>query len=595
MQKHIHRVAAFVGLAISWMIAAPALGQPAGTVEQVIELKPGWNAIYLRVEPTNRDIRSVFSNLPIASIWRWIPDETGAEFVEDPAEGLENIDGWFAWFPEPRPEAFLSNLYRIDPNTAYLVEVEGNESHEIAIEGRPKHRSQHWESDAFTLTGLPVSEIAPPTFEEYFETSNAHIGQPVYRLDPDGTWHEVDKSSTAIRDGEAYWIHTRGNSRFQGKMGLILDQGDSLEYSAALTEVTFVLRNRSGRDSSFMIRRLNGTTLPMAYLYEDPETGQSDWPFLQNQLVVPAPEGENLQMTFAVLREQFGRSRMEQVFEITDESGQRILLHAGGNTIQPISEAATERSKGSKTMRNDAGLMDSHDEIVSYAGLWVGSIKIDAVSESQQGGVEPTPVRDAFSQRVIIHVDSSGQARLLKDVIQMWEDGTTAPSSIDPDLNEVEEPGRYVLLTDKSLIALYSGAVNRGGRQVGLRYSTVAYDFPDIEQEFSGAFGPGEQLSTTLVVDPEMPTNPFQHRFHPDHDNLDAQFLNFEQEAYQVTRDIRLVFTTEDPEGREPPGWGDSLLGGEFEGAISGLHRNTIFTSGTFRLRRVSAVPVLNQ
>lgn len=594
MFRSMKRITLLAGLALSWLVTATAFGQQAGSVEQTIQLEPGWNAIYLRIEPNNRDIRSVFSNLPIASIWRWIPDEAGAEFIEDPSEGLENIDGWFAWFPEPRPEAFLSNLFRIDANTAYLVEVEGNESHEIVIEGRPRVRSQRWEPDAFTLTGLPVSETTPPTFQEYFETSAAHTGQPVFRLDPDGTWQEVDKASTPIKDGEAYWIHTRGNSRFRGRMGLVLDQGDSLEYSAALTEVTFVLRNRSGRDGTFLIRRLNGTSLPMAYLYEDPETGQTDWPFLPEQLVVPAPEGENIQLTFAVLREQFDRSRMEQVFEITDENGQRILLHAGGNSIQPIAEAAAEDTGGSQLMRS-SNSRDASDEIVSYAGLWVGAIEIDAVSESQQGGVEPTPVRNPFRQRVIVHVDSAGQARLLKDVIQMWEDGTTAPSSIDPDLQEVEEPGRYVLLTDKSLIALYTGAVNRGGRQVGLRYSTVAYDFPSTEQEFTGDFGPGEQISTTLVIDPEMPTNPFQHRYHPDHDNLDPQFLNFEQEAYQVTRDMRLIFTTEDPLGREPPGWGDSILGGTFEGAISGLHRNTIFTSGVFRLRRVSAVPVLNQ
>lgn len=583
------RVVAITATVLAGLVSLPTLAQQ-GTVTQTLELEPGWNAIHVRVEPTDDDIRSVFAGLPVASVWRWIPDEAGAEFIEDPAEGLQNIEGWFAWFPEPRPEAFLSNLFRINTNTSYLVELEGNESREVVIEGRPRYRQMRWQNDAFALTGLPVNADSPPTFEEFFETSSAHIGQPVYRLNSNGKWQEVDKSSTPIRDGEAYWIYTRGNSRFQGKMTLVLDQGDSLEYSAALTEVQFVLRNRSGQNGSFLIRRLNGANMPLAFLNEDPETGETAWPYLQNQLVLPAPEGENLQVTLAILREQFTSSRMEQVFEITDETGQRILLHAGGNTIQPIAQAATEQAtQGSRKRSNH------DDDIVSYAGLWVGDIQVDAVSESQQGGVEPTPVRDSFAQRVIIHVDSAGQARLLKDVIQMWEDGTTAPSSIDPDLEEVEEPGRYVLLTDKNLIALYSGAVNRGGRPVGLRYSTIAYDFPGNEQEFVGDFGPGDQINTTLVIDSELPTNPFLHRYHPDHDNLDAQFLNFEPEAFQVTRDMRFIFTSEDPIGREPPGWGDSILGGVYEGSLSGLHRNTIFTSGIFRLRRISAVPVLNQ
>lgn len=565
-------------------VATGPVRAQGGTIEQVIELEPGWNAIHVRVAPDDRDIESVFSGLPVASVWRWIPDEAGAEFVEDPAEGLDNVDGWFAWFPEPRPEAFLSNLFRVDPNVAYLVELEGSESHEIVLEGQPRYRPIAWETDAFTLTGFTVDTGAAPTFEEYFSPSPAHESQPVYQLDPDGTWNEVDAASTPIRDGEAYWIYTDGNSRYQGRTDLVLDQGDSLEFSAALTEVEFVLRNRSDMDSTFLIRRLNGDTLPLAYLNEDPETGEIGWPHLQDQLVVDAPANDDVSVGLSVLREDFSSSRMEQVLEITDEHGERILLHAGGNTIQPLVEPSLAAGGG----------RDEHQP-VSYAGLWVGNIEVDAVSESQQGGVEPTPTRESFIQRVIIHVDSAGQARLLKDVIQMWEDGTTAPSSIDPDYDEVDEPGRYVLLTDKSLIALYTGAVNRGGRQVGLRYSTVGYDFPGNELDFTGDFEPGEQVNTTLVIDPELPTNPFLHRYHPDHDNLDAQFLNFEQEAYQVSRDMRLIFTEEDPMGREPPGWGDSILGGIYEGSLNGLHRNTIFTSGTFRLRRVSAVPVLNQ
>ena len=58
---------------------------------------------------------------------------------------------------------------------------------------------------------------------------------------------------------------------------------------------------------------------------------------------------------------------------------------------------------------------------------------------------------------------------------------------------------------------------------------------------------------------------------------------------------MRLTLTPDDPLGRTPPGWGETIVGGVFEESITGLHRNTIFTSGQFRMRRVSAVPVLNQ
>jgi hypothetical protein len=229
------------------------------------------------------------------------------------------------------------------------------------------------------------------------------------------------------------------------------------------------------------------------------------------------------------------------------------------------------------------------------AGLWIGEVEVDAVSESQQAGVTPTPAPQTFAQRFLIHVDTAGQVRLLKDVIQMWEEGTLVPSDEDPSLQEIDQPGRYVLLTDPALINLYTGAVNRAGTSVGQRYSTVAYDFQSDTQLFDGEFGPGNQISTTLVVAPDLPTNPFLHRYHPDHDNLDPQYLPGQTEAYQVVREMRLIFTVEDPLGRTPPGWGNTLVGGFFEESITGLHKNTIFTSGQFRLRRISAVPVLNQ
>lgn len=559
--------------------AGPLLAQTA-TYQQVVDLEPGWNAVYLQVQPDDNRIATVLADIPVASVWRWIPGEAGSRFVTDPAEGLENLEGWFGWFPEPRPEAFLTNLFRFNANTAYLIRVEGNDSHQVVLEGRPVYQRLGWNTDAFTLTGLPVAETNAPTFAEFFAESPAHQSQPIYRLQANGQWAVVNPASTPIRAGEAYWVYTEGNSNFQGRLNLVLEQGESLEYSAALDEIRIVLRNRSQQDGSFLVRRLGSGELPLAFRNEDPETGDVGWPSLPGTLFLDAPARSDVFVTLGILRQDFSASRMEDVLEITDEFGERVLLHAGGNTIQPF-VAPVRGVEGSGG--------------VPLAGLWMGEVEINAVSESQQAGVSPETAPQTFTQRVLIHVDTAGQVRLLKDVIQMWQDGTLRPSAIDPEFQEVDEPGRYVLITDSSLLGLYSGALNRAGASVGLRYSTIAYDFEGDAQLFDGEFGPGSQISTTLVVEPDLPTNPFLHRYHPDHDNRDAQFLNFRAEAYQVVREMRLIFTEEDPLGRTPPGWGETLVGGVFEESITGLHKNTIFTSGQFRLRRISAVPVLNQ
>jgi len=567
---------------VALLLGAVTAQAQVATYQQTIELQPGWNAIWVQVQPEANHLSEVFANLPVASVWRWIPTEAGARFIQDPAEGLQNVEGWFAWFPEPRPEAFLSNLFRINANTAYLVRLEGTESLQVVLDGRPQLVPLRWQTDAFTLTGLPVAPLNPPTFGEFFANSPAHQGQPVYKLQANGQWQVVNPASTAIREGEAYWVYTEGNSRYQGRLEVALDQGESLEFAAALDEIRFVLRNRSALPGSFLVRRLGASAMPIAFRNEDQETGDVGWPFLPASLVLDASPRENVFVTLGVVRREFSASRMEQIIEITDEFGERRLLHLGGNTLQPFVAP----------VRGSSGRMA---DSVSLAGLWLGEVEIDAVSESQQAGVVPEPAPQSFSQRFLVHVDSSGQARLLKDVIQMWQEGTVAPSALDPTRNEVIESGRYVLLTDPGLIGLFTGSINRDGASVGQRYSTVAYDFEADAQLFDGEFGPGSQLSTTLVIEPDLPTNPFLHRFHPDHDNRDAQFLNFQAEAYQVVREMRLIFAVDDPLGATPPGWGETIVGGFFEESITGLHKNAIFTSGQFRLRRISSVPVLNQ
>jgi len=58
---------------------------------------------------------------------------------------------------------------------------------------------------------------------------------------------------------------------------------------------------------------------------------------------------------------------------------------------------------------------------------------------------------------------------------------------------------------------------------------------------------------------------------------------------------MEFVFASQDPEGAESPEWGNGEVAGTFNESISGLHRSTIFVSGTFRFRRVLNIDQLNQ
>jgi hypothetical protein len=174
----------------------------------------------------------------------------------------------------------------------------------------------------------------------------------------------------------------------------------------------------------------------------------------------------------------------------------------------------------------------------------------------------------------------------------MWQKGTYKPDPSNPGQQIVDQPGRFVLLTDDALLPGYSGAALRNGQPVGRRLSSTAFDFAGSSLAMAGGFG--EQLTTTIDLPADFPTNPFQHRYHPDHNNLDDEGRPTE-EAYAVKRRVTLAFTPDDPSGLPSVSWGDTEIGGVYREVISGLHKHDITAKGFFRLHRAVLTPVLNR
>jgi len=231
------------------------------------------------------------------------------------------------------------------------------------------------------------------------------------------------------------------------------------------------------------------------------------------------------------------------------------------------------------------------------AGLWVGSATLKAISEPHSTDPStPTPTKSELGLRLLVHVDATGQARLLKEVLQMWRNGTFTNDGSGNLV--VDKPGQYVLLTDDTLIPLFQGATVRDGESVGRRISTIGYDFPSSSSNnflnLAGSFAIGTNLTGTLNLPYDHPNNPFKHKYHPDHDNLNAQFNGPAIESFTTTRSIRLDFAASPPDGPAVPDFGYDEMGGTYRESITGIHKNIIYVSGTFRLSRVSRIAELN-
>ncbi|OGV67015.1 MAG: hypothetical protein A3K19_29610 [Lentisphaerae bacterium RIFOXYB12_FULL_65_16] len=208
--------------------------------------------------------------------------------------------------------------------------------------------------------------------------------------------------------------------------------------------------------------------------------------------------------------------------------------------------------------------------VPASAGLWTGKVKLNKVSEVAKVALTPTPTRDEMIIDILLHTDSTGQVRLLKDVTMM----RTATDN--------EDNAQIVLVTDDSKLGDFVGLVNRNGVLIGLRKSSVFYDFDGNEWPMEGGLGFGHVSYGFITVPADHPTNPYRHKYHPD-----------SKTGFRVDRSLFLLFDAEPTAGAKP-GQGVDRLSGVYQETISGLHKKPIRLEGTFELQRISPVATLN-
>jgi hypothetical protein len=555
------------------------LSAKAQLTNQTFQLRNGWNSIWLELEPTNSSIDAVFANLPVSSVWTYVAKGSSVEFIQQQTENLFNQPAWLPFFPSQRPEALLTKLYEVHALRAYLVKL--TNSANLTVTGVPVLRRVKWITDSFNLRGFPVNPASPPTFNTFFSPSPAHAAQPIYELQPSGQWQLVSPSTTMKR-GEAYWSFCQGASTFEGPDGITLDVGEGLAFGTILTELVAHISNNSTNVRTVCLRELfNGSSNPLSY--RTFASNRFNWFNLPSPYCFTMEGGASIDLRLAMRRKDFAGTNFASIIEVTDDIGTRYLVPVTAEKLLPARSS----------LLSQAGLGNP------AAGLWVGSVNLTNVNEANSAQpMNLTPTRSSFDLRLLLHIDGNGQARLLKEVIQMWQNGTTTNFN---GRAVTDRPGRYVLLTDDSLISQYRGASLRDGVSVGRRISTVDFDFEGGTSNvlaMTGTFAIGNTNRCTIVLEPNFATNPFKHRFHPDHDNLDPTYASYKEEAYRVTRNLELRYSATDPGGTTDSStfdYGYNVIGGVYRETVAGLHRSNIVAQGTFRLTRVANSPVLNQ
>ena len=613
-------------LTLLTVLTFSTLPTPAALLQtQTFRLNPGWNSIFLELQPTNNTPTSVLGNLPVQSLWTYADRSSGVEFIQNPNEPIANRSQWLLFLPTNRVESFQNSLHRLVGNRAYLVELAGTAPATLNVTGIPSLRPVEWATDGYTLRGLPVDAAKPPSFAAFFGGSPAHYDralrrlQPMYRLGADGRWVLAD-AEDKIAPGEAYWIFSKNASDYSGPVELRLPSGDTLDFGATTEAIRLEIKNNSFVTNQVRLAELgNSVTAPLRYATFDRVNG-SDWlpMFTTNAPVFTitlAPQ-QTRELRLTVERTRVPPSGYASVLALTDSQGLRRLIPVQARLTQAAAVALQSAATSSSGVVRKSSLPGAGTSAAisaaGLAGLWFGSATINGVSEVHSGtlatnatkgvtrsGVNPLATRTAndFTLRLIVHVDTNGTARLLKDVIQM----RTLPSYTNAldGRRVVSNPGRIVLVTDERLIPTLAGTDLRGGQPVARRLSSADFDFPAAPESnyvrFDGTFGLGSTVAARLVLGADFPTNPFKHKYHPDHDNLTANYRDFQAEAYGIDREVRLTLSEAPTDGKANPAYGYSQLEGQYSETVKGLHRQAIEVGGSFTLRRLSDVGVLNK
>jgi hypothetical protein len=576
---------ALINSVLLWLATVPTPCVAQWRTQQ-IPLVPGWNAVYLEVQPEPRSCDEIFGNRPVQSVWKWDRRFSTIQFSLDPATLLPENPDWLMWLPPSDSRAFLNRLFELQGCQAYLIKVAPNAApFTVPLKGQVIIPRLDWYPHGLNLVGFPINPQNPPTFTDFFaftpevDTSLAYANQ-LYRLDSAGRGQQiVQPARDRLQAGVAYWV---GCARAPSDMAAIniRPQGGAVDFGTLVSQQDLSIRNphptatvtvrvqqraSEGAPLTGGFPELAGP-VPLSFLSQD-ASNQWVWAeFPTNGLTRSLVPQQEWVVHLGVRRQDFAPytpqgtngASYQSILEITD-GAESLLIRV------PV-------------IANNAimvgGLLSGTQAHAENEGLWVGQATVNQVNAPAYttNSLLPTPAPASF--RLLVHVNGSGQASLLQQVLLAWDSSLVEP----PHTN-----GTYALYAKEADLPDNATDVNRISSAAFPIMAPVA-----MTNSFTNT------LTGTVVVRFDDPVNPFLHRYHPQHDNKDWNFRPYTNavETRTIQRDITLEFS---PATNAPanPFWGVDVFSGTYRETLSGLRAQPLHVQGGFTLQRISRINTL--
>ncbi len=268
-------------------------------IEQSFELKPGWNTVFLEVDPATADADDLFGELPISMVW--MRDKPPlAQAVPQDCVGPNDTnctptenDRWRVWVPIDSPNRPAHDLRIIPGNSAYFIKV--TQPTTLTVVGKPSPTIQSWQS-GYNLVGFHVDPVDPPTIGKYLEPAPALAGARVFIRNATGTLSELaDPTSTPANSGSAYWIKASATSDYDGPLDIDIASLVGIDFGRMQNEHALTIENRTASERGVSINYIPSGSVPV----DDESLPQKagDVPVLWQKVVPEAPVGGLFQWT----------------------------------------------------------------------------------------------------------------------------------------------------------------------------------------------------------------------------------------------------------------------------------------------------------
>jgi len=493
-------------LIVCWAAAQTCSLASAASFSQILQLRYGWNAVWLEVGPVAADgqaltCEQVFQSddFLVDRVASPVGEIGTAEFTSDP-ESLFNQGGWDVWAANPQSGETANVAIRA--NHAYLVHVspkmgsaqDGSSAGVLTVQGEVVFYRPAWTKGEYNLVGFGVQ--GAPTFAALMAGSGVTVDGPlgvaanVQKLNPaTGAWEPV-KGTDVVQSGQAYWINAPytlvGNgwsgpveTDFSGAVSgawnfgsgpgslAVLNPADLSADPVLMTpgELTFSnLEGSGGAAHQISITRLaavgtDSGANDLQLLALEPVPGELKWQtqsvdFFAGWQVASVTAGGSRSITVGVKRNwSSGLNFREHLYRVSVSlsggSVYRYLPVSALNADLPADSSATPPAN-------------------TFTGLWAGQIILNSVTSLATVGSPMQATASQLPLQIFIHVDAAGQARLVPRSVLMQT--KTASPDIAP---------TQVLVVNEARIPYLDGVQERSdGTRVGLRLETVSFDLP---------------------------------------------------------------------------------------------------------------------